>query len=208
MSDDSDKKSFLGFSTVLIYVLLFAGLATAYMPMLEVKSPPIGSKSFGVSDLIKSLPKSTGEKKDPIIKVDYDFMDILKKILPKNSSNEPKKFSLTFILGVLVPVALALTYFLLVISLLVAPIKKGPFLSWVSGTAFFSSAYSLVGIFYLGLAAEKAFEDAVEKASGGLLGVITKNFIPELSITPDMGAYVLTGIALATVIISQFRRHF
>ena len=131
MPEPSQGTKFLSITTILIYSLLAGGLASSYLPIVQVKSPLIGTKSWGVQDLIKSLPKSSGKKKkDPIIKVDYDFMDVLKKILPKNSkTNEPKTASLTFILGILVPIALALTYFLLIIALLVAPIKRGPFLS-------------------------------------------------------------------------------
>lgn len=206
---DSQGKGGIGFSTILIYVMLFTGLATVYMPMMQVQSPALGTKSWRVMDLVKALPKGGGEKKDPIIKVDYDFMDVLKKILPKNSkTDKPQKVSLTFILGILVPVALALTYALLILSLILAPVKKGPFFPWVSGMSFLTAAYSLAGIFYLGLSAEKAFTDAVDKASQGLLGIITKNLVPEISLTPATGCYVLAGVTLGAVVVSQWRRYF
>jgi len=189
------KKSNGFIASPILFILLIAALGTAILPVISVKVPPLGARSWSVMDLAapileRVVPK---EKKKSWIKVDVDkdFFEVLGKILPRDAkSGESQKVSLTFILGALVPVALILCYLFLALSLLCVLILRG-LLKTTTVVALLTSIYGLVGTFYLGQAAQQAFANSVDRGPGGLLGAITRSFVPEITIVPDSGLYAL-----------------
>lgn len=196
-------------TNLIIYMLLIAAIGTYALPMLSIQLPPLGEKTLSVKDVIQSIPKAGGggeEKKKGDLKVSRDFLDVLMKLLPKDAeTKKPVKLSLTFIVGILVPIALVVAYGTLFLSLLIVPFKK-IFLSILSGAAVLSAAYAVVGTFYLGLVAEAAYANAVDKVSGKTLGGLVKNFIPEITIVPDYGLYALFLVSAFIYTINLFRK--
>jgi hypothetical protein len=182
---------------VLVWLFLAGSAATYFMPALRLNVPGIGQISWSAWDLTESAAKAAQaeikDQKPP--QKDWDFMDLLKKITPKNpESQKPKKISGPFILGALVPVSLALSYLIvLLMSVMAAAGKTG---GAVSFAGVISSGYALFGTFYLGQAAQQAFQDSMDKAAGGFLGVVTKNFVKEMTVNPGTALYFLFGFCL------------
>ncbi|MBI4115143.1 MAG: hypothetical protein HY447_01055 [Candidatus Omnitrophica bacterium] len=199
----------------LIAMLFLAGsLGTYILPVIVVNFPPLGQKAWSVLDVTKPVAKAlTGKRKEaqkgqfPGIKVDQDFLDLLKKIAPKSeASGEPQKFSLPYILGILVPVSLILAYLLAALGLLSLIVGIGGVSRFFSFLALVNSAYALVGTFYLGKAAAASFQQSVEKASQGIFGAIAQNFAEKVTVEPDKGLFmlvVLTALSFAALVLAK-----
>ena len=193
----------------ILYIGLIAALGTYALPLLRVKLPPVGEKAWSIMDVTKMLPKMTQSKPSEDknvfgVKTDFDFMDLLEKVAPKNSANQPSKVSPVFILGVLVPVSLVLTYVFMVLGLLLAPWAAA--LGWVTGFSVLTSLYALGGTFYLGKSASQVFHESVSKAAEGIFGGIAKNFVPEITIQPDTALYALAVLSILIFLINRFTR--
>jgi len=193
--------------TVILITLLFlvGGLSTYAMPLIKVEVPPVVKEQWSAWSMTKSLPQMATKKESKwdAVKIDFDFMDVLVKILPKKEeTGEGKKFSLTFLLGILVPVALMATYILLLLAFFVLLLRWTALLSFFSFLMMLTSLYSLVGTYYLGWRAQLAFQSAVEAKAGGFLGGVTKHMVREISLTPDWGLYLLFVFAFLIFIMS------
>jgi len=164
--------------------------------------PVVGEKTWSAWELTKDIPGMvTPKPKDPKpwdnIKVDVNFKEILKKILPKKSAaGQPEKMSPVFILGILVPVAFFLTYGLLVLAALTAVLRSGRAFKKLAGFSVLTAGYGLGGAYYLGQIAQHNFQASMEKASQGILGVVTKNFVQEIVFEPGYGIYALFMIVV------------
>ena len=197
---------------VIAILLLGGALGTYTLPVLVVNFPPLGKKAWSTLEVTKPVAKALmGKKKEaqqgklPGIKVNQDFLDLLKKIAPKDEkSGATQKFSLAFILGILVPVSLALAYLLAALGLLSLIVGIAGASRFFSFLALVSSAYALTGTFYLGKAAAASFQGSVAKAGQGIFGAIAKNFAEKVTIQPDKGLYALaalTFLAFATLLL-------
>lgn len=201
-------------ATVAIYLLLIAALATYFLPLQSVTLPAIGKQSWSVQDIVKSLPKGAGKgqagkaQSGRSFDVNFDFMDFVKEITPKQQgTGGPSKVSPEFIFGALIPVALLLAYLFVILSLLLALVKQGSTLIATSLAATISSAYVLVGTYYLSAAAQKAFSSSVAKVADSPFGAIAKNFVQEVSIQPETGLFVLVGVTALALVTGLYRRN-
>jgi len=193
--------------TVLTAVLIAVGLWTYFLPLVEVNVPPVVTEHWSAWEMTKPLSKmvTQRESKSDMVKVDFDFMDVLVKILPKDAQGNRSKLSLTFWLGVLVPVSLVLAY----LSLLAAAIlllfdrRSLFFLTAVMGLG--SYVYALAGTFYLGQAAQRAFQQTADQMSEGFLGELTKHFVRKITIQPDAALYALSAAAFLILVLHFVR---
>lgn len=203
------KKNF-PLMTLLIYVCLIAGAGTYFLPVIRVNLPPLGEKSWSVQDMVGPIFKkmAPSDTKTQSTKLDRDFFKIVGEVTPRDSkTSAPKKLSPTYIFGALVPVSLLVSYVFLITSLFLAGLKKTSPLVFSSAIAAVTSIYALLGTFYLGAAAERAFTNAVEKASEGILGVITKNFEVRLTVEPSAGLFLLVILMTLCFISSWYREN-
>ncbi len=192
---------------VLVWLFLAGGAATYFMPALRVNVPGIGQMSWSAWDLTDTAVKAAQAKmKDQKpAQSQWDFMDLLKKISPKNpQSDQPKKISATFVLGALVPVSLILSYLLFLFMILAALAGKTG--DTACGISVLSSGYALLGTFYLGQAAQQAFQDSLDRAAGGFLGVVTKNFVKEMTVNPGSALYFLFACSLILFAVQRFAK--
>lgn len=193
--------------TILMALLIAGGLWTYFLPVIEVNVPPVVTEHWSAWEMTKPLSKmaTKRESKSDIVKVDFDFMDVLVKILPKDAEGNRKKSSLTFWLGVLVPVSLVLAYASLLVAgiLLLLDRRSTFFLAIVTG--FGSSVYALAGTYYLGQAAQRAFQQTAEQVSEGFLGELTKHFVRKITIQPDTALYLLSAAAFLILILHLLR---
>ncbi|GEM_PF-5720520 len=201
-------------ATVVIYLFLAAALGTYFLPLQSVTLPAVGKKSWSVKDVVKTLPKSAPKKgqaqeesRGKSFKVNFDFMDFVKEITPKNQANAAVKVSPEFIFGALIPVALVGAYLFLVISLFLAPIKKGSALIGSSLIAAGCAVYVLLGTYYLSAAAQKAFSSSLAKVSDSPFGAIAKNFVQQVSIQPETGLYALVALSILVLVAGFYRRN-
>jgi hypothetical protein len=195
-------------TTVLIYVSLFAVLTTYLMPIVGVSLPAFGKKAFGVRDLVRVIPKgvSKKEQRSEKLTINYDFMDLVKEISPRDPNTKVvTKVSPQFILGAMVPVALALVYVLTLIALFVAPIKNAGALLATSGLSVLFSIYALAGTYFLGQSVQQAFSDSVAKLAETPFSAITQKFVQQVSIQPDYGLYALLLLTVLTFVLGWYR---
>ncbi len=202
-------------ATVIIYLFLIGILGTYFLPLQSVTLPAIGKKSWGLKDIVKSLPKGaakkgeSGEAKESVkISTDFDFMDFVKEVTPKKQgTGATAKISPEFIFGALIPVALVLAYLFSVFSLFLAPIRKGSALIGSSLLAFVCSVYVLIGTYYLSSAAQKAFAGSLEKVESSPFGAIAKNFVQQVTIQPETGLYALVALSALVLVAGFYRRN-
>ncbi|MBI4388112.1 MAG: hypothetical protein HY582_03630, partial [Candidatus Omnitrophica bacterium] len=190
-----------GIGTISVYILLLVALGTYFTPVLKIEVPLFGVKKWSTHDFVKRIPMkfSSQKEKSSDFKVDQDFFETIKKIFPKKEgvgAAQPQTAPTALVAAVIIPVALALTYLLVLLGLIFVSIGK-----W--SAVFFSSIFSvctavcaLFASYYLGAAANQAFADAVAKAGENFLGVVTKNFIPKNTIQLDLGLYLLVGFTI------------
>ncbi|OGW85379.1 MAG: hypothetical protein A3C35_00880 [Omnitrophica bacterium RIFCSPHIGHO2_02_FULL_46_11] len=197
-----------GIATAAIYVFLVAVLGTYFLPIVGVNLPAFGRKSWGVRDIVKTIPKGTSKKADEKKQLtpQYDFMDLVKEVSPRNPDNKTAvKVSPEFIFGAMVPVALALTYLFSVLGLLIASLRKGGLFVLTSALAFITAFYSLVGTYLLSQAAHRAFSDSVAKVAESPFGIIAKNLVQQITVQPDSGLYALVVLTGLVFVVGIYR---
>jgi hypothetical protein len=207
-SKTSAKSNTLQIWTIALYVLLTAGIVSYFLPFISVQVPVVGKKSWSVQDVVKTIPKSvsTKEKKRGTFSKQFDFMDFLKEISPKGEGVQVTQKRVTnAILGALVPIALIVAYFTLIAGLFAVRFNKPGLLAFVSGVASGCAGYVVVAILYFNLEAQQAFNAAMSKAQDSPFFMVTKNFVSEVSIQPEYGAYVLLGFAILALIGVQLQ---
>lgn len=193
------------FTSIAAYVFLIAALGTYFLPIVSVTLPALGKKSWSVRDIVKSIPKGTSQKESQLTS-DYDFLDLVKEIAPKQKGTQtPSQASPQFIAGALVPIALALAYIFVVLSLFLAPLKKGAAFVSVSVLSAVCSTYALIGTYYLGQAAQNAFSSSLAKIEGSPFSEITKKFVQEVAIRPETGLMVLVVLTVAVAALGFYR---
>ncbi|MBI4358321.1 MAG: hypothetical protein HY584_03395 [Candidatus Omnitrophica bacterium] len=196
--------------TAAIYVFLIAALGTYFLPIVGVTLPAFGKKTWSVRDVVSAVPKGAAEKEEKGKKLtpDYDFLDIVKEISPKEPETKAtSKISPEFILGALVPVALALAYVLSVLGLFVAFLRKGAVFFSVSALSAVCSVYALLGVFYLGQAAQRAFSDSLAKVEDSPFSMIAKNFVQQVTIQPENGLYALVLLTVIVFGLGVYRKN-
>lgn len=201
-------------ATIVIYLLLLAALGTAALPLLRVNMPPIGQTTVSLLDMgksvVKLLPQSSTAEKESAWqfgkKPEFDFFELLEKVSPKDPQTQtPKKISVAFVLGALVPVALLLAYLLTALGLVLALIGGGA-LGWCAAVSVLCAVYAFGGTMYLGRAAEASFQASMTQAAEGVFGGIAKNFVPRLTIQPDSALYALVALTLVIFLMNQFAK--
>jgi hypothetical protein len=196
-------------TTVLIYVSLFAVLATYVMPIVGVTLPAFGKKSFSVRDFAGAIPKgmpSQKEQRPEKLSPNFDFMDLVKEISPRNPNTKATvTVSPEFVLGAMVPVALVLVYILALVGLFLAPIRNASGLLLTSGLSVLFAGYVLAGTYYIGQMAQRAFSDSVSKLSDTPFAAITQKFVQQVSVQPDYGLYALLLLTVLAFVLSWYR---
>ena len=203
------KKNLL-LPAILIYACLVAGVGTYFLPVIRVNLPPLGEKSWSVQDIVGPIvQRVTFQRgKSGSVKMNRDFLEIVNKVSTQNSkTSAPQKISLTYIFGALVPIALLASYVFLIASFILTAFNQTKPLLFSTATAAVTAIYALLGTFYLGSAAERAFANAVSKASEGMLGVITKNFEVKLTVQPSIGLFLLAILMTLGFAASLFRNN-
>ena len=201
---------------VLVTLLMGAGLWTYFQPAFEIQLSGFAARSWSAWDLSRSaagsvsrfLPKH--ENKPQIkIEVKTDFTGFLKKLFPRRpgaGSFQPTWQQWAgFVLGLLIPAALALAYFCLLLSL-AAQILHPEAIRRLSGITLLASIYALAGVFYLGREAEKIYKASLDHASHGILGLFSKSLVPEMSVHPALALYGLPVLAAAIFFLSCRKR--
>lgn len=210
-SKSSVSKGYL-VTTVVIYLFLAAAIGTYLLPFQGVTLPAIGKKVWSVQDIVRTIPKSLPIKKEQEgvrkFDIDFDFIDFVKEVTPKRSETQaPIRVSPQFLLGSLMPFALALAYLFLFLGLFVAPLKKGAGLIACSLASFICSVYVLAGTYYLSFEAKKAFTSSLAKVEESPFAVIAKNFIQKVNIQPEIGLFLLIGFTALILVVSFYRRN-
>lgn len=209
------KKYIVLGTTILTGVLLLASLATFFLPLMRAEMKPVFDKRWSAWQVVEPLPKaftkkgsgtSTGTSTTQgTVTRDVDYMDVLQKILPKNeTTKEPSKLSPVFINGVLVPVALIVAYLGTLLACLLFFWSRKWFYPFLLALNFSAALYAIFGVTALGVAAKRAFEKAVDAQTSQWFGIVTKYFVSEVVIAPDVALYVMcwtTISALAVLLI-------
>ena len=140
----------IGLIPLLLTACLTIGALTYWQPAIRVIVSPIGNIAWSAHDIVKVIPKGIFE---PSRKSDFkihDFIDLISKISPKDSAENPTKISYTFIYLMFVPVALAISYFGIFLQLILLFFGKARLLQKAAGVTALFSLYALLGTFYLG----------------------------------------------------------
>ena len=206
-----------GIATVAIYIFLVAALGTYFLPVVSVDLPVFGTKSWSVRDVVQTLPKSfapkSGKGGERELSPNYDFLDMVKEVSSKRQAAKGgsgarggMSISPTFILGALVPVALALAYLLTLLGLFLAPLKRGSaFIANSLLTAIFA-CYAYGGVFILNASAQRAFQESLAKVEDSPFSLIAKNLVQKVTIQPANGLIVLILLTLIVFGAGLYRR--
>lgn len=194
-------------TAILSAMLIAGGIWTFFLPLVKVNVPPIVSEQWSAWDMTKPLPKlfTKRESKWDMTKLDFDYLDVLIKILPKNQAGEGTKLSSAFWLGVSLPIALVLTYLALIFAALSLLLMGGQGLMTVALAALGTAIYSIFGVYYLGQVATQAFQNTVNARAQGFLGEVTKHFVQKITMESDMSLYVLCTCTLLLFFVQIYR---
>lgn len=193
-------------TSLLVWVFLIGALATYFMPVFSVKVSPLVKKSWSASSFVGVIPQSVfqggkGEKpKSEGPRVDVDFKKILEKIAPSQKGDGGKSPlpPLPVIVGVLIPVALVLSYAAVAGAIVLAciPVLKKILLPWVLGLGVLLSGYVMGGVYYLDHVAQKGLG-----GGEGLLGVIGKALSAEIAFQPEPALFALIACLVLAYIV-------
>lgn len=196
-------------TTIAIYVLLLAVLSTYFLPIVGVNLPAFGKKTLSVRDIVKVLPKSVSQRSEAHqpLTVQFDFLDLVKEVAPRNPDTKViVKLSPEFISGALVPVALALTYLLALLSFFIAPLRKDQAFLFTSVLSLVCALYAFLGTSLLGQAARRAFADSLAKVEEAPFAMIAKKFVQEVTIQPEKGFLLLVLFTVLVLGVGLYRR--
>ncbi len=194
--------------TGILSALLIAGsIWTFFLPLVKVNVPPIVSEQWSAWDMTKPLPKlfTKRESKWDAGKLDFDYLDVLMKILPKNKTGERQKISPTFWIGISLPIVLVLTYLALIFAVLSLLLLRSSGLRTASLMALGGSIYSVFGVYALGWSATRAFQEAVAARTEGFLGEVAKHFVQKITMESDMALYVLCTCTLLLFFVQVYQ---
>lgn len=207
MKEKKQEKKGFSFALVVTYVLLIAALATYVMPIWRVEMKPLGAKSWSVHELVKAIPRPVLKKETaPAGKQGFDFHDVLKNLSKPSVAGEPKKLTSTFVIGIFVPIMLALTYLLVLLGFVLAPVKAGKPFNLVSGLMVLASGYVLAATYYLSVLAQKSFAEGLKQAGEGIFAVLGTAIAPQLSIRPDVGLLTLFALTVVIFVVNFTRK--
>ena len=128
-------------------------------------------------------------------------------VTPRDArTGQSEEMSAAFIAGILVPVALTLAYLFLFIGFLLTFLNRGTLLSGITAAGLLSAVYSLLGTHFLGISAQRAFEKAADQAGQGIFGLITRQFVQQVTIAPGAALYGLAGAFSLALIANLGRR--
>ena len=203
------SKSSLNIATILTYLLLLASLGTYFIPVVSVHLPALGTKSWSVRDIVKTIPKGTlGAKKETKkseFTLRYDFSDFVTEVTPRTKEGKTSKMAPELVIGALIPISLALAYLLVLLNFFLAPLARKSALSVGSLLTVVCSGYTVFGVYYLNLAAQRAFASSLAKVEQSPFAIITKNLVQQAQIQPDIGLYALAVLAFLVFLISLYQ---
>ncbi len=190
---------------ILVYFFLTASLLTYFIPAFKVDIPPFGRINWSVHDVVKMIPKGMfSPKQKSVPEMQFDFLDMIKKVLPEKKQ---KTFSPAFLAGVFIPVALLIAYVTVFFNFFLVHLKKTDTLIVSAAISFAASLYSLFATYYLSVQARMAFQNALNKASEGLFGIIAKSFVTKNIVEPDSGFYILTAFTFLSLVAAIYKKH-
>jgi len=196
------KKQIAGW---LLVVFIFVGLATYMMPFMRVQIGGVGLLRYSFSDLVGFLPKpdiGTSQSSKPKIHFKEALEKLVKKVNPPSKQGGGFPFSGPFILGLLIPVALAWAYVLLLVTLILEfADKKKRHLKYLLLSAL-CAFYAMAGSVYLSYVARKAVSDS----GGKFFSLITKAFSQSIDVASDYGVHVLLIALVAGSACVLYRR--
>lgn len=194
--------------SLLIFCAWIGGAATYVLPIMQVYSPSLGRLEWSVSDIVKGLPQPQWEsQRSRKSVIEIDFMELLNVITPRDArTGQAKKMSPAFIAGILVPPALCLAYLLLFIGFLLTLASRSALLTIITAAGLVSSIYALLGTHFLGISAQRAFEEAADQAGQGILGLITRQFVQQITIDAGAALYGLVAAFSLVLIVNLGRR--
>lgn len=194
--------------TILIYFFLLAAVSTYFLPFIGVSVPALGTKSWSVRDIVKTLPRAVRFQRqgEHPLSTHFDFIDFVREISPKaKEGGLSRAGALNLALAALVPVSAILAYAMLVVGFLAAPMKKSAPFACIIGTAVVSACYCLLGVYYFNGIAQRAFSEALSKVTEGPFAFLTKQLIQQVSIGPSTALFGLTVCSVLIFLVHLFR---
>lgn len=207
-----NERGLISLTGLLLYIIFAAALYTYVMPVISVTLPPFGQKSWSTRDFARPIEKMVLERKTESkreeggFKINADFQEILKKLNTIKNPDQPEKMSLTYMAGLLVPVALVLTYALILLNIIFVVFQLKGLVPVFSALGVITSVYALTGTYYLGMEAKRSIESVGDRAGAGFFSVLTKSFTQDFNITPDSALYVLAGGTVLIYFISLLHK--
>jgi len=190
--------------SILVVVFLLGALATYVVPFMSIGLARIGVVEYSFNDMVKliPLPEMKQGKKAP----DIDFMDMLKKIqaLGKQARDTKGTFNLSpeIILGALIPIALGLTYLLVLFCLFMEIFGKGVLLKSSLFFSILTSAYVVGAGTYL----SALVRNRVAGSGSGVLSIVTGIFSKGVTVQTETGAYALLILVALAFLSHVFRK--
>ncbi len=212
MKERKQSRKGLGIVLLVTYVLMIAALGTYVLPVWRVEMKPLGSKSWSVHDLVKAMPKpalrrdAETDQKPSTRKKSFDFGDVLRNVSRPAQPGDEKKISPTFVIGIFIPIALALTYLLVLLGLFLAPVKGGKPFRLIAGFSILASGYVLAATHYLSVQAQNSFAQGIQQAGQGIFALLGPGIAPQLTIRPDVGLFALFGLTVAVFVVNFARK--
>jgi len=192
-------------SVIFLYGFLLMGLYTFVMPAISITLPAFGKKSWSVHSIVRILPKDAIPEKRGT--TDLNFKDILSEILPQDKeTKEVKKFSLDFILAILIPIALGATYLLFVLNIFLGLLPSPRFITLSSIVCIFTAGYALVGTHLLGAFVKKRLAEKMAAMNEGIFQMVGRHFVKDTSIQPEDALYWLVVLSFLIFFTSLFRQ--
>jgi len=199
------KKSGHDIFKILVYFFLTASLATYFVPAFKVEVPPFGRVSWSVHSVVKMIPKGMfNQNQKSAAEIQFNFLDMLRKILPEKKQ---QSFSPAFLIGALIPVALLFAYITVFFNFFLVHVNKLDTLITSAAISLAASIYALLATYYLSAQARLAFQNALNKASEGLFGIIAKSFVSKNIVEPDSGFYMLVAFTFLSLIAAIYKKH-
>lgn len=188
-------------------LVLLASLATIWIPFISLQLPAIGEISWSVQDLVKMIPKdifkASSNRRENVPEI--DFMGLLRRLtVGSKAPQKPLPLSVEFIAGVLIPVALAIAYLMVILGLIGLALGRKGFLTLTSAIAACASLYVIFGIQVLSWAAQKRMDQALSRLQAHPFSFVTKYFVEKTAVSPDQGIFLLAGLATTAFLVAFF----
>lgn len=176
----------------LALLLVVVGLATFFLPLVQIQAPLVGTQKLSGWDVIKRQEKQSGN--------DLGLGQTLERLQGDFLRRQRQQAPLAVKQANALVVTLPLAYLSLLLGGVWALLRKIRLWQLMAAVGLLAGVYSLLSVFWLNRGLQAMVAGGEPKRS--LLGLVRRSVAGRVDVSPEIGLYLLAGTLAAMLVAS------